>query len=288
VTTLIVGCGYLGRRVAARLLARGEAVHGTTRDPAKAERLSSIGIGPVILDVLDPVTARVPDCDRLVYCVGYDRAAGLPIREVYVEGLRRTLDRLGGSFDRFVYTSSTGVYGQDDGSWVTEESPAEPRHESGRACLDAERLAVGRGATVVRLAGLYGPGRIIRKAAILAGEPIAGDPAKLVNLVQIEDAVAATIAALVVGRRGRVYNAADDRPIARRDLYTLTAEALGVSPPHFLGPGTGESAREEANRRVSNRRMKEELGVVLDHPDAASGVAASIAVERQSTARIDG
>jgi nucleoside-diphosphate-sugar epimerase len=275
-TTLIVGCGYLGRRVASRLIERGERVLGTTRRESNADVLSSLGIEPVVLDVLAP--SNVPEFDRLLYCVGFDRGAGETRRTVYVEGLSRFLEVVRGRRYRFVYASSTSVYAQDDGSWVDEDSPTEPRQESGLACLEAERVARGHGASVLRLAGLYGPGRIIRREALLAGEPIAAEPDKVVNFVQIDDAAAATVAALDLAEAGRIYNVADDRPVSRLELYTTTSECLGVAPPRFE-PAKGPGA-DEPNRRIANRRMKEELRVILRYPDVATGLPASIAEER--------
>ncbi len=322
-TTLIVGCGYLGRRVAARLIGRGEKVSGTTRHIGKAIELIRLGIEPVVWDVMaseaedppplrnDPAPATphpipppqggrgpekpsplegevrvggsrltrapigLPESDRMVYCVGFDRRSGRSMREVYVEGLRRFLDRLDGRSSRFVYTSSTSVYGQEDGSWVSEDDPTEPKTESGRVVLDAEEIARSRGAIVVRLAGLYGPGRIIRRDALLAGEAIAADPEKRVNLVHVDDAASAIVAALDRGEPGRVYNVADDRPVGRRELYEISTRCLGVPPPRFVGAGP----HSEGDRRVANRRMKEELRVTLAYPDVTIGLPASVAEE---------
>jgi nucleoside-diphosphate-sugar epimerase len=280
-TTLIVGCGYLGRRVARRLIGAGEPVIGTTRSAAWAASLAALGVEPLVIDVLDVSISQPPSFDRLVYCVGFDRSGGASMRSVYVDGLTRFLARIDRPITKFVYASSTGVYGQDDGSWVSEDAPTEPRHESGRVCLDAEAVARERGASVVRLAGLYGPGRIVRRAAILAGEPIIGDPDKVINLIQIDDAAAVVVAALDRGESGRITNVADDRPVSRRELYTLTASLLGAEPPVFLAPATDAApAREEANRRIANQRMKQELGVVLAYPDVTTGLPASVAAER--------
>jgi nucleoside-diphosphate-sugar epimerase len=315
-TTLIVGCGYLGRRVAMRLVERGERVIGTTRDPAKAEDLERIGVEPLILDLLRstphpdpppqggrgqggvrPDTSEpsrlagegrvggdqrtiagpvLPEFDRLVYCVGLDRTSGAPMKSVYLDGLTNLLGFLQVRSFRFVYTSSTSVYGQDHGAWVTEDDPTEPTSESGRVVLEAEGIARYRGAVVLRLAGLYGAGRIIRRAAILAGEPIAGDPRKRVNLVHVEDAASAVVAALDRGRPGRVYNVADDRPADREELYGLSARCLGAPPPKFV-----PAAAYETDRRIANRRMKEELGVSLIHPDITAGLPASVEAEAE-------
>jgi nucleoside-diphosphate-sugar epimerase len=293
VSTLIVGCGYLGRRVGRLLSRRGERVWGTARSPARAEELRGWGIEPALADVLDPESlGSLPRADRVLYCVGYDRRAGVPLRDVYVEGLRNVLSRLPVPVGRLVYVGSTGVYGQDDGSWVDEESPARPRHESGRVGLEAEDLARtisagwGRPAVVVRYAGLYGPGRIIRRAALAAGEAIVGDPRKYLNLIHIDDAAATAVAALERGEPGRLYLASDDRPVERREYYERVASLLGAPRPRFEPPAAGgpEALREEANRRVSNRRMKAELGVILSHPDISTGLPAALDAEREPSA----
>ena len=118
-STLIVGCGYLGRRVGRLLFARGEHVLGTVRTPEKAAPLTAFGIEPILADVLDPATLdHLPQTRRVVYCVGFDRSKGVPMRTVYVDGVRNVLDRLGRVPEVFVYTSSTGVYGRNDGEWV--------------------------------------------------------------------------------------------------------------------------------------------------------------------------
>src|SRR5207248_2633215 len=113
VSTLIVGCGYLGRRVGRLLAERGEPTMGTVRTPERASALVPLGIEPVLADVLDPASLeRLPEARRVVYCVGFDRSKGVPMRTVYVDGLRNVLERLGNVPEVLVYTSSTGVYGR--------------------------------------------------------------------------------------------------------------------------------------------------------------------------------
>lgn len=288
-TTLIVGCGYLGRRVGHRLHLRGERVFGTVRSEPRARELTAWGVEPVIADVLDPASmARLPASDRVVYCVGFDRAAGVPMRSVYVDGLGRALTALAGRTRRVVYTSATSVYGRNDGGWVDEDSPTEPVTESGRVCLDAERLAArlcaerGLEWVVVRYSGLYGPGRILRRAAMERGEPVAGDPSKFLNLIHVDDAASAAVAAIDGGISGRTYLASDDRPLERSEFYHRAAVALGVPPPRFQAPEANslEARREESNKRVSNRRIKAELGLALAYPDIATGLPAAIVEER--------
>ena len=127
---LVVGCGYLGRRVARRWLAAGRRVAALTR--RNAERFSRLGLTPYVGDVLDPASLRgLPEAATLLYSVGLDRSSGQPMREVYVDGLGNVLTSLP-SVSRLIYISSTSVYGQTDGGLVDESSPAEPIEESGK------------------------------------------------------------------------------------------------------------------------------------------------------------
>ncbi len=285
-TTLILGCGYLGRRVGHLLSQRGETVYGSVRSPQRASELSAWGIEPVIANVLDPGSlVALPPADRVLYCVGFDRRAGIPMRTVYVEGLRNVLANVPPGLNRLVYAGSTGVYGQDDGGWVDEQSPTEPIHESGRVCLEAEDLlrevASRRdlSAVVVRFSGLYGPDRIIRRTSIERSEPIPGDPRKWLNLIHIDDAAQAAVAALDQTAPGPIYLASDDRPLPRQEYYALVARALGAPEPRFEppSPGSPEANREGGNKRISNRRLKEELGVSLRYPDVQTGLTATLA-----------
>ena len=284
-STLIVGCGALGRRVGRLFAGRGEPVFGIVRSPARGDELTALGIVPVIADVLDADSlARLPAVERVLYCVGYDRSAGVSMRTVYVEGLRHVLDRLAGRVGRWVYASSTSVHGQEDGGWIDEDSPAVPRHEAGRVCLDAEDLIRERGGDVVtlRFAGLYGPGRIVRRALVERGEVLVGDPSKYLNLIHLDDAAGASVAAFERGEAGRTYLACDDRPVERREYYGLVARCLGAPPPRFAPPTPEglETRREETNKRVSNRRLRSELGVQLAYPDITTGVPAALLADK--------
>jgi nucleoside-diphosphate-sugar epimerase len=276
---LVVGCGYLGRRVAERWRAEGRRVFATTRRPERAAELAERGLEPVVCDVLRPDSLRaLPAADTVVYCVGLDRAAGVPMRVVYVDGLANVLGELagrqGGAPGRFVYVSSTGVYGQADGSEVAETAATEPAEESGRVVLEAERLLRERlrEAVVLRFAGIYGPGRLLRSQALRAREAIAADPEGWLNLIHVEDGAAAVVAAAERGRPGAVYNICDDRPVRRRDFYAQLARLLGAPPPCFAPP----PPHEWVNRRVVNRRLREELGMALRYPSYEEGLPMSV------------
>ncbi len=287
-STLIIGCGYLGKRVGRLLVGRGDRVFGTSRSRDKADALAASGIEPVIAEVTRPETlADLPIVDRILYCVGFDRSAGQPIRQVYVDGFKTTLQAISGRQPScpIVYASSTGVYGGDDGDWVDEASPVEPRTESGRACFDAEQvLASHAGPSVIlRYAGLYGPGRIMRLESLRKGEPVVGNPDKSLNLIQIDDAAAVTVRALddLAGLRLEIFLVSDGHPLFRSEFYGATAELLQAPSPRFVAPSPGspEAKREGSNKRVSNRKMIERWGNILRYPDIRSGLAASLNAE---------
>lgn len=286
-TTLIVGCGYLGERLGARLRQQGERVVGTVRSPSRAARIAGLGIEPLIADVLVPDSlGLLPAAERIFYCVGFDRAAGSSLRTVYVDGLQNVLDVLPPSVTRFVYASSTGVYGQTDGEWVDEASPTCPQHESGKACLEAEQRILAWAeardhsisAIILRFAGLYGPGRVVRRSILERGELIRGDPDKFLNLVHIDDAAQAAATALLAAPAGSVYLIGDDRPVSRKEYYTRMALLIAAPEPRFEPPppGSPEAAREATNKRVANERMKSGLGVTLIYPDITSGLRAAL------------
>jgi len=288
VKTLVIGCGYLGQRVGALLGRTGERVFGTVRSAGRAAEIARLGIEPVIAQVLDLESLRsLPAADRVFYSVGFDRTAGSTMQSVYVDGLQNVLDRLTAETARFVYASSTGVYGQIDGEWVDEESPARPTHESGRICLEAESRVRAwaesrRGRTraiILRFAGLYGPNRVARRAILERGQPILGDPGKFLNLIHIDDAAPAAVAALETAHGEPLYLIADDRPVTRRDYYSSIARLLGAPAPRFEfpQPGSADAVRDATNKRVLNRRMRRVLGVQLIHPDSASGLASALA-----------
>lgn len=230
---LIFGCGYLGRAVAARWLARGCRVAALTR--TNAGPLRSAGIEPITGDVLAPLAPdALPAAPTVLYAVGLDRAAGTPMREVYVTGLANVLRALP-PCARFIYISSTSVYGQSDGTWVDENGPTGPTEESGKVVLEAEQLLRAKkpDAIVLRSAGLYGPNRLLRKQAILKGEPLVGDADKWLNLVHVSDAAAAVLWAESHAAPGATYNIADGTPVTRRDFYSRLAELLNAPEARF-------------------------------------------------------
>ena len=170
---LIVGCGYLGLRVARRWTVAGHAVAGLVRTSANAESLSGEAVRPIVADVTQPATlGGLPAADTLLYAVGYDPAGGTSRSAAHADGLRAVLDAVSPRVRRVILISSTGVYAEQGGGWVDESSPCRPLSESGRALLAAEEaLAAHRYADrgiVLRLAEctVRGGSRVVRNWAV--------------------------------------------------------------------------------------------------------------------------
>jgi len=279
---LVIGCGYLGRRVALKWLADGHTVYATTRSPDRAEELAADGLIPLVVDISRPELAPLPAAATVLFAVGHDRQSGQSVHDVYVGGMANVLDTIVEPPERFLFTSSTGVYGQTDGSWIDEQSPCEPTRLGGRACLKAERhLAahrLGSRAIVLRLAGLYGPGRIPRLAKLRAGEPIAAAADGQMNLIHVDDAAQCILAAERMLTPPATLLISDGHPVTRREYHRHLAELAAAPPPSFVppAPNTHAAARATSSKRISNRQMQQQLNIQLQHPTYQHGLRAII------------
>lgn len=274
---LIIGCGYLGRRVAELWRAQGQRVTATTR---RQENLAGGTDGTIICDVLDAQSLEgLPQAETVLYAVGLDRSAGASMRSVYVDGLANVLERLPAP-GKFIYVSSSSVYGQTGGEWVDEEAPTLPLEESGQIVLAAENVLRAKlpTAVVLRFAGIYGPGRLLRQKTVHDGAPIVGAGDRWLNLIHVEDGARVVLAAEQRAVPGRFYNVCDDQPVQRQVFFTALAKELGAPVPRFVPPppGTPLPPHERANRRLRNRRLHEELQCTLRHPGYEEGISASV------------
>ena len=277
---LVIGCGYLGSRVARRWLAAGHEVFGVVCHAEQTDRLAAAGIRPLLADVTQRETlAALPTAETVLFAVGFDPAGGKSRREVYVDGLRAVLDSLGPQVRRVILISSTGVYGPAGGRWVDEDSPCRPSREAGRVLLEAERLfrdhPLGSRGIVLRLAGLYGPGRLPRSDALRDAAPMAVAASEPVNLIHVEDAAAAVLAAEARAAPPRTYLVSDGHPVERREYLFRLADVLRLPAPAFSDPPpeTATTRRGGDQKRVSNARMRRELGVELAYPSYWKGLA---------------
>lgn len=290
---LIVGCGYVGLPLGAELVRQGHGVFGLRRSLSSDDELHRIGITPLHADITQLATlANLPrDFDWVVNCVASGGGGVEEYRPLYLQGMINLTDwlvpapeRADITIPRFVYTSSTGVYGQNDGSLVDETSPTEPASETAKVLVEAEKalLAGGRAknfpAMILRSAGIYGPGRGYLLKQFLRGEArIDGAGVRTLNMIQRDDLIRAIIATLERGRTGEIYNAVDDEPVSQLEFFKWLAVELGRPlPPSVVEDIAAPRKRGLTNKRISNRKLKSELGFTFKFPNYQSGYSAEI------------
>ncbi|QDV52340.1 SDR family oxidoreductase [Gimesia fumaroli] len=298
---LIIGCGYVGLPVAQKWLEQGHSVSALTRSEAHASEFKQRGITPLMGDITQPDSLKgLPESETVLYAVGFDRSAEKSRREIYVEGLNNVLTEIKQRTEKMIYLSSTSVYGQSTGEWVDETSVCEPERENGQICLAAEQLFEQHGLTpngaqretatavILRLAGIYGPGRLLaRMQQIKAGEPLTGRPDAWLNLVHLADIVNTILKCDTDIHLESHYLVSDSQPITRQEYYETLARLLKAPHPQFAGDSPGQSALKSLrmhsteraaglNKRCSNLRLRETLGVELVYPTIQEGLPQAI------------
>ena len=263
---LIAGCGYVGQATADLFYAAGWDVEGWTASEESAAALSAKPYPSCQVDIsnCDQVAERPGTFDAVVHCAS-SRGGGLQsYRQIYLNGARNLLDRFVGT--KMLFTSSTSVYAQRDGSWVTEESETKPARETGRVLLEAEKIVLGRDGTVARLSGIYGPGRSALLSKFLAGTAII-DPEndRFVNQVHRDD-IASALFLLVSGewQERQIYNVVDNQPMLQSDCYRWLAQRLNRPLPP-IRELTEQRKRGDTNKRVSNAKLRSHSWVPQYH-----------------------
>jgi nucleoside-diphosphate-sugar epimerase len=273
---LIAGCGYVGQATADLFHAAGWAVEGWTQSAESAAKLAAKPYRVYRIDITDEggISTHAGVFDAIIHCASSRGGDADAYRQIYLNGARKLLDRFGGS--RMVFTSSTSVYAQRDGSWVTEESETKPAHETGRILLETEELVLGHDGIVARLAGIYGPGRSALLSRFLAGKAII-DPRndRFVNQIHRDDIASALFLLLNRPSPAReTYNVVDDQPILQSECYRWLAEKLNRPVPP-LGSSTSPSKRGPNNKCVSNAKLRG-IGWKPRYPSFAEAMEKSI------------
>jgi nucleoside-diphosphate-sugar epimerase len=292
---LIVGCGYVGLPLGKELVRLGHEVSGLRRSALAAAELSRAGLQPLLADITQAESlAKLPrHFDWVVNCAASGGGGADDYREIYLEGNRNLIAWLAGSpLRKFIYTSSTSVYGQNDGSLVTEKSPVQPEAETAKVLVESENILLGhdgsRGrsphhprfpAVVLRVAGIYGPGRGHWFKQYLRGAArIEGDGARWLNMIHRDDLIGVIIAALRDAKPGEIFNVADNEPVSQLKFYEWLAAELNRPMPPMV-PADAEIWRKRGvtNKRVGNAKLRAELKYEFQFPDFRAGYAAEIA-----------
>jgi nucleoside-diphosphate-sugar epimerase len=274
----------------------GHEVVVVTRNSRRANAFKQKGFEPITADIMRPETLpQLPVAKTVLFAVGYDRSSTRSIKEVYAGGVRNVLNSLPTGTGRFIYISTTGVYGPAGGKWVDEHTPPDPQRDGGKASLAAELALtehpLGGNAVVLRLAGIYGPSRVPFLRELRAAAPIEVPSTGYLNLIHIEDAAAVVLTAADCKWRPsdpwssqpQILCVSDGHPVARRDFYVEAARILGAPPPRFIEPDANSPRAERArgDRRVRNKKILAELRVKLAYPDYRAGLAAILDTENQ-------
>ena len=280
------GLGYSAGFLARAVAAEGWAIAGTSRDEASCAARAAAGCAMHVFtrdQKLRGGAAILAGTTHLLLSVPPD-ASGDPVFAAHGPALA-ALPAL-----RWAgYLSTTGVYGDRGGAWVDEDTPPCPAGERGRRRLAAEQawqaLAVRTGLPlhVFRLAGIYGPGRSALDAVRQGRARRIDKSGQVFSRIHVEDLVAVLRASMARPRPGAVYNVCDDAPVAPGEVVEFAATLLGLAPPPavaFDAAGLSPLARSfyDDNKRVANRRIKDELGVRLRYPSYREGLRALAAV----------
>lgn len=267
---LVIGCGYLGAQLLRQLARNGWKATGITLSESSAGALRSQGLKVVAADLrtsdLRVLTETNPSV--IIHCASSGKGGAMAYREIFLETTRRLINET--SFEHLFFTSSTSVYAQTDGSTVTETDIAEPERETGQILRQTEELVLACDGTVLRLAGIYGPGRCVPLEKLLSGEAvIEGNGERLVNSIHRDDAVSAFCLA-VGGRWKGLFNVVDNEPVTQLEWFQWVCARLERPLPAFA-PRDLNRKRAWTSKRVTNAKLRS-MGWIPQYPSFREGV----------------
>jgi nucleoside-diphosphate-sugar epimerase len=280
---LIIGCGDVGVRTARLVQTAGGRVAGLARNAASAERLHAYGITPISGDLDEPGSlAGLPAAGRLLFYMAPPPGGGSldPRMRHFCAALETAVPPA-----KVVYLSTSGVYGDCGGAWVTEATPVNPQTSRARRRLDAETVLCDWAdrrrvpLVILRVTGIYGPGRL-PLARLREGHPVLrAEEAPPTNRIHADDLATVCLAAAEKGEAGEIFNVSDGCPGTMTQYFNAAADLLGLPRPPQMP--MDEARRVMApmmlsylseTRRMDNRRMLARLGVTLRYPDLESGL----------------
>ncbi|MTW19681.1 SDR family oxidoreductase [Allochromatium palmeri] len=284
--SVIAGCGYVGERLARQSLDRGESVLGLVQSQSGLERLAAAGITAARHDLAGTESMPCSLAGTRLFHLIPPPAQGR--EDLHTQRLIETFDQAGHP-RRLVYISTTGVYGDCGGAWVDEDWPTRPTLERSLRRLDAEerlrRWSQEQGGEliVLRVAGIYGPGRLPLERLRRGLPLVRPEEAPYSNRIHVDDLVAICLAAMERGRHGAIFNVSDGHPSTMTEYFLQLAEAAGLPRPPLVTMAEASAHLSEGmmgymseSRRLSNRRVREELGVECRYPTLTEGLAQAL------------
>ena len=255
----IIGCGFLGETAADLFCAQGKRVLALVRSEESLSHLASKPFETLLCDVTDDVSvealkSRALGAPLTIYAVSSGGGNAADYGAVYRDGLRRVME--GWQPQKLIFVSSTSVYAQEDGSWVSEESPTLPDRETARILLEAEQISLNAGGIVARFSGLYGTGRSLLLRKFLGNEAVVetGVP-RYLNHIHRDDGAAALLQLAQAGAPGGIYNVSDDTPAKQPEVIRWIADFLkSPLPPEGASPISRK--RGSSSKRISNAKLR--------------------------------
>ena len=274
---LIAGCGYVGEATADLFHTAGWHIEAWVHSNESAAKLSAKGYLIRLVDISQSaqVAEHEGPFDAVIHCASSRGGDAETYRQLYLNGARNLVECFPGT--TILFTSSTSVYAQCDGSWVTEESEAKPLRDTSRTLLEAERLILDKDGIVVRLAGIYGPRRSALLTKFLNGTAII-DPEndRFVNQIHRDDVASAVF--LLLNRKppdtAQIYNVVDDQPLLQSECYRWLAQKLNRPLPP-IAKSEQPRKRGNTNKRVSNVKLRRS-GWTPQYPTFADAMGKSI------------
>ena len=271
------GLGYCADYLSAKLIKQGWQVSATCRTSEKAAVLEASGIRPVLLSGKKVTVTDLGKADHILISVPPEQDGSDPVLNFAGAALAALQDQI-----KWVgYLSTTGVYGDHQGAWIDEETPAGLLSERGqrRVAAEAQWAATGLPMHYFRLAGIYGPGRNSLRALQNGTARRVVKQGQVFSRIHLADITRILKASMANPNAGRAYSVCDDTPAPPQDVVTYAAELMGVPPPGLQDFATAElspMARSfyGENKRIRNNRIKEELGVSIEYPDYRAGLLA--------------
>lgn len=283
---IVAGAGYVGGELARRAVELGMQVTALTRNAAQSAALRAAGIKVVTADLAGEEWHREirPVVDFVVNCVSSGGGGLAGYRHSYVAGMQSLLRwAAGGRIGTVLYTSSTSVYPQGDGAEIDETMPVGADNERATLLVETEELLrnsqVAERWFILRVAGIYGPGRHHLLDQLRAGEVLPGTGSHRLNLAHRDDICAAIFAAFAGGTdsKGEVFNVADDAPATKQEVASWLAAQLGRPEPRF-DPAVGSVRRATVpDRVILNRKLKQMTDWSPAYPDFRAGYRAILA-----------
>jgi nucleoside-diphosphate-sugar epimerase len=276
-TLLVLGYGYSAAALAARLLPQGWTVLGTTRDAAKLDEIRAQGVEPLLW----PCELREA-CQRASHILA--SAAPNEAGDPFLQAASRAIAGSGASW--LGYLSTTAVYGDHNGAWVDEDTPTTPQSQRAilRVLAEMQWLALDRPAHIFRLAGIYGPGRGPFKKVRDGTARRIIKPGQVFSRIHVDDIAQTLQASMARPDAGRIYNLCDNDPAPPEDVIGHAAQLLGLPVPPEVAYDRAEMSPMARSfygesKKVSNQRMRQELGLELIYPTYREGLAALLAAE---------